>query len=96
MIRRYLTKKREEEEILNNYDLFLFGSYLNNPQEANDIDLLIVYDKSNLSIEKILDERKCLRKLIEKEFSLPVEVCILSRKEYNEDNMMQYIKKEKL
>jgi len=96
LLRYYLREKREEKEIFNNYDLFLFGSYLNNPKEANDIDLLIVYDKKNQSIEEILNERKCLRKLIGEKFSLPVQICILSREEYSEENIMQYIKKEKL
>ncbi len=89
-------EKRKEKEILSNYELFLFGSYMDNPKEANDIDLLIVYDKKNLSIDKILDERKSLKEIIHSELNLPVEVCILNREEYEDDDMMKYIKKKEL
>jgi predicted nucleotidyltransferase len=76
--------------------LFLFGSYMDNPKEANDIDLLIVYDKKNLSIDNVLNERKSLKEIIHFELNLPVEICILNNEEYEEDNMMKYIKKKEL
>ncbi len=89
-------EKRKEKKILSDYELFLFGSYMDNPKEANDIDLLIVYNKKKLSINEILDERKSLKKIIHSELKLPVEVCILNSEEYEDDEMMKYIKKKEL
>jgi predicted nucleotidyltransferase len=96
LLQNLVKNKRRSKEIRSNYTLYLFGSYYNDPKKANDIDLLIVYDKRVLSIEDVLDERRTLRSLIKQDIGLLVDICILNQTEYEDDEMMKYIKKIEL
>lgn len=75
----------------NNIELFLFGSALTqyNPR---DIDLLMVYDIDSISIEKVINIRKKLTKILQEKMLRPVDICALSNHEVKTNS---FIKDEK-
>ena len=89
-----LVKKRiNQRQIDNKYKVYIFGSYIKDEVNANDIDLLIVYNKHYISVTDILNERKYLSKLIHDELHLDSDICILTEEEYNYDDMMKNTRK---
>lgn len=71
--------------------IYLFGSGLctSNP---NDIDLLIVYDAKNVSINEVLALRKELGNEISLKMRIPAHICLLST---NEMEYQVFVKQEK-
>lgn len=63
-----------------NFELFLFGSALtqSNPR---DIDLLMVYNIDSIRIEKVINIRKRLTKILQEKMQRPVDICALSNRE---------------
>jgi len=66
--------------IKKNLQLFVFGSVLTK-SDPRDIDLLLVYNSQSLKISDVINIRKKLRKILQKETQKPIDICILSEDE---------------
>lgn len=60
--------------------IYIFGSGLYKTQ-PNDIDLLVVYDPKNISIQEVLVLRNELSKEVFLKFGVSAHICLLSTKE---------------
>ncbi len=63
-----------------NLQLFVFGSVLTK-SDPRDIDLLLVYNSQSLKISDVINIRKKLRKILQKEIHKSIDICILSESE---------------
>ncbi len=61
-------------------ELFLFGSALmqSNPR---DIDLLMIYNIDSIKIERVINIRKNLKKLLQEKMRISLDICALSNYE---------------
>lgn len=74
--------------LYSNLDFYLFGSilYSNLP---NDIDLIIVYNKGEISIQDILLLRKYLYCSFFNEFKITLDITLLTKQEEKSLNFVQ-------
>ncbi len=68
--------------------LFLFGSALRQ-SEPQDIDLLIVYDKTRVDIALARSMRIGLSHAVAADFGLAADVCLLTKEEASESDFIQ-------
>ncbi|WP_342515556.1 hypothetical protein [Sutcliffiella sp. FSL R7-0096] len=79
---------KKENVLYSNLDFYLFGSllYSNSP---NDIDLIIVYNKDEISIQDILLLRKNLYCTFFYEFNITLDITLLTKQEEKSLNFIQ-------
>lgn len=71
---------KNSDLINKNLQLFVFGSVLTK-SDPRDIDLLLVYNSQSLKISDVINIRKKLRKILQKETQKSIDICILSEDE---------------
>jgi len=76
-----------------NFDLYRFGSSISS-DKYNDIDLAIIYDRKNISIENALKYRKLLKQELSEEFKCPIDILLLSKEEEAEAEFLANAKHE--
>ncbi|WP_218971553.1 hypothetical protein [Neobacillus soli] len=79
---------KKKNVLYSNLDFYLFGSllYSNSP---NDIDLIIVYNKDEISIQDILLLRKNLYCSFFYEFKITLDITLLTKQEEKSLNFIQ-------
>ncbi len=79
---------KKKNDLYSNLDFYLFGSllYSNSP---NDIDLIIVYNKEEISIQDILLLRKNLHCSFFHEFKITLDITLLTKQEEKSLNFIQ-------
>jgi len=79
---------KKKNVLYSNLDFYLFGSllYSNSP---NDIDLIIVYNKDEISIQEILSLRKHLYSSFFNELNITLDITLLSKQEEKSLNFIQ-------
>ncbi len=89
--------KKKIEEILNiklsNAELYLFGSAVYSNEYA-DIDLAVIYDKTKISCDEIIEYRKKVKSKISNELICKCDVILLSKEENIETNFLKNAKCE--
>ncbi len=65
------------------YRRYVFGSAVYSDAPA-DIDIAIVYDENNISVEDAVEYRREIRKLLSELFSMNIDIILLSQKEEEE------------
>ncbi len=65
------------------YQRYVFGSAVYSDAPA-DIDIAIVYDENNISVEDAVEYRREIRKLLSELFSMNIDIILLSQKEEEE------------
>lgn len=76
-------------------DLYLFGSVLYS-KNFKDIDLAIIYDKSIVDIDSVINFRRELKKLIIEKFKMPCGILLLSTEEEQKAHFLINAKYEKI
>lgn len=79
---------KKKNVLYSNLDFYLFGSllYSNSP---NDIDLIIVYNKDEISIQDILLLRRNLYYSFFYEFKITLDITLLTKQEEKSLNFIQ-------
>lgn len=72
----------------NNIRVYLFGSCLSS-DHPGDIDILIVYDNSIVSIDSALRVRSDLYTLLSQVVNIPCDICLLSEDEVRCNSFIQ-------
>lgn len=89
--------KLKISEILNNRlsntELYLFGSVVY-ADAYDDVDLVVLYDKTKVSIEAIIEYRKTIKSEILKKLDLKADIILLSYEENLETKFLANAKNE--
>lgn len=76
-------------------EVFLFGSILTS-DNINDIDVVIIYDKSKIDIKDAVDLRSSIRKHIGDFTDIFSEIVLLSKQENDEMEFTQNTRTEQI
>lgn len=68
--------------------VYLFGSVLNVDRVPNDIDILLIYD---VYTDEVIQKANHIKKLLEEEFEIPVDLTLLSVNEEKEVGFLSRI-----
>lgn len=71
-----------------NVKVYLFGS-ARKSSSPRDIDLLLIYDKELITVDRILWIKNYIRNYIDSKFNKPVDIIVLSQKEEKESNFIK-------
>lgn len=76
-------------------DFYLFGSSVYS-DVYNDIDIAIIYDKSKIDVQKVIEFRKKVINEISKKLACSCDIILLSKEEEVEMNFLLNAKTEKI
>jgi predicted nucleotidyltransferase len=79
-------------EVPDGAEVYVFGSAAVNLQEANDIDILVVYSNEFISASEIYDRIMDMRGAIEARFRLATHVLCLSASEEAEEQAVRRLR----
>lgn len=80
----------KEKKLFNRFkNVYLFGSILNNENHLNDVDILLIYSKFNVVINK--DAEK-IKKHFYETYNLIIDLTILNINELKETKFLEKIK----
>ena len=65
--------------------VYLFGSVLDVDRVPNDIDILLIYD---VYTDEVIQKANYVKKLLEEEFEIPVDLTVLS---VNEEKEVEFL-----
>jgi hypothetical protein len=60
--------------------IYVFGSAIRSCS-PRDVDLVVVYNPSSVEVDDVLAYRRCLQRDCYAEFGLPLDVCLLTEQE---------------
>lgn len=74
---------------LESLEMYIYGSFLNT-LEPNDMDLVIIYDKEQLSKEAVKKLKVEINKIVMKSFHVKPDIIFMSKKEAYEENLISH------